>query len=359
MKEMNELLDQLDLAYGPTPEAFHDRVQNTLVQIRNENVQERPVSRIRWAAMLAAALVLLCAIAAATNMNRIIAFITSTMAKNWVLDDAQNLLHTDAASAALGECSASVAEWMCDGETLYISIRLTDPELQHAEADTHYLDGLNHYALYHGPQDIQLSEGLAGSASWDFERDDEHENSIIYTLEIPVEVSDDRFVVTIPVVCSEGKMNLSFEVQRSDFGRIRIFEPSDVLQADGYAAQITRFKATALRSYATLEIVFDRSISETRRLEIVTDYLEGLGVPEGKLNAIAGEGEEIVIARSAEWSEDGLTSMLELRGNPREDFPETMVYCPHWGMHAYEGEGEMPPLSADGAVWMEMKEVRK
>ena len=158
---------------------------------------------------------------------------------------------------------------------------------------------------------------------------------------------------------AEGKMNLSFEVQRSDFGRIRMFEPSDVLQADGYAAQITRFKATALRSYATLEIVFDRSISETRRLEIVTDYLEGLGVPEGKLNAIAGEGEEIVIARSAEWSEDGLTSMLELRGNPREDFQETMVYCPHWGMHAYEGEGEMPPLSADGAVWMEMKEVRK
>jgi len=28
-------------------------------------------------------------------------------------------------------------------------------------------------------------------------------------------------------------------------------------------------------------------------------------------------------------------------------------------MHAYEGEGEMPPLSMEGAVLMEMKEVRK
>lgn len=359
MKEMNELLDQLDLAYEPTPEAFHHRVQNTLSQIRNENAQERPVRRIRWAAVLAATLMLLCAIAAAANMNHIIAFITNTMAKNWVLDDAQNMLHTNAASAALGECTACVSEWMCDGETLYVSVTLTDPVLQSMEAGTDYLGGLNRYALYHGPQDIQLSEGLAGSASWDFARDDEYENSIIYTLETPVEVSADRFVVTIPVVCSQGKINLSFEVHRSDFGRVRMFEPSAILQAEGYTAQITRFKATALRSYATLEIVFDESMPEVRRPEIVTDYLEGLGIPEGKLNAIAGEGEEMVMARSVAWSEDGLICTMELRGNPREVYPETMTYCPRWGMHAYEGEGEMPPLSMEGAIRMEMKEVRK
>lgn len=359
MKEMNELLDQLDLAYEPTPEAFHHRVQNTLAQIRNENAQERPVRRIRWAAVLAATLMLLCAIAAAANMNHIIAFITNTMAKNWVLDDAQNMLHTNAASAALGECTACVSEWMCDGETLYVSIRLTDPDLQRVEADAHYLGGLNRYALYHGPQDIQLSDGLAGSANWNFARDAEHENSIIYTLEIPVEVSADCCIVTIPVVCSQGKMSLSFEVQRSDFGWVRMFELSAVLQAEGYTAQITRFKATALRSYATLKIVFDESMPEVRRHEIVTDYLEGLGVSEGKLDAIAGEGEEMVMARSAEWSEDGLICTLELRGNPREDYPQTIVYCPRWGMHAYEGEGEIPPLSMDGAVAMEMKEVRK
>jgi len=359
VKEMNELLDRLDLAYEPTPEAFHHRVQNTLAQIRNENAQKRPVRRIHWAAILAATLMLLCAIAAAANMNHIIAFITNTMAKNWVLDDTQNMLHTNAASAALGECTACVSEWMCDGETLYVSIRLTDPDLQHVEADAHYLGGLNHYALYHGPQDVQLSDGLAGSASWDFARVDENENSIIYTLETPVEVSADRFVVTIPVVCSQGKMNLSVEVHRSDFGRVRMFEPSAILQAEGYTAQITRFKATALRSYATLEIAFDKSMPEVRRPEIVTDYLEGLGIPEGKMNAIAGEGEEMVMARSATWSEDGLTCTIELRGNPREDYPKTMVYCPRWGMHAYEGEGEMPPLSMEGAVLMEMKEVRK
>lgn len=359
MKEVNELLDQLNLAYEPTPESFHRRVQNTLAQIRTENIQDRPVRQIRWAAVLAAALMLLCAIAAAANMNRIIAFITNTMARNWVLDDAQNILHTNAASAALGECTASVAEWMCDGETLYVSIFLSDPELQHTEADAHYLSGLNHYALYHGPQDVELSEGIAGKMSWDFARDDEHENSIIYTLEIPVEISADCCIVTIPVVSSQGKMKLSFEVQRSSFGQIRTFEPSAVLQADGYTAQITRFIATTLRSYATLEMVFDASISETHRHEIVTDYLDGLGIPKGKLDVIAGEGKEIVMARSAEWSEDGLICTLELRGNPREDYPQTIVYCPRWGMHAYEGEGEMPPLSVDGAVLMEMKEVRK
>ena len=131
------------------------------------------------------------------------------------------------------------------------------------------------------------------------------------------------------------------------------------MQKEGYTAQITSFKATALRSYAALKIIFDESVSEARRHEIVTDYLEGLGIPEGKLNTIAGEGEEIVMARSAVWSADGLTCTLELRGNPREDYPKTMVYCPRLGMHAYEGEGDIPPLSMDGAVLMELKEVRK
>lgn len=359
MKEMKELLDQLDRAYEPTPEAFHRCVQNTLVQMKTKEAHSRPGRRLRWAAVLAAALALFSAIAVAAGMNRIIAFITSTMARNWVLEDAPRLLHSNAASVSLGECTASVTEWMCDGETLYVSVRLTDPQLPSAEEDDHYLGGVNRYALYHGPQDLQLSEGLAHSASWDFARDDERENSILYTLEIPVEISADSVAIAIPVVCSEGKMNLSFEVQRSDFGRIRMFEPSAVVQAEGYTAQITRFKATSLRSYATLQIIFDESVPEARRQEIASDYLEGLGVPEGRLNAIAGEGEEMVMARSAAWSEDRLTCTLELRGNPREAYPETMVYCPRWGMHAYEGEGEPPPLSMDGAVWMEMKEVEK
>ena len=360
MKETNELLDQLDLAYEPTPEAFHRRVQNTLAQMKTSNVHSGSNKRIRWAALLAACLMLFSAIAVATNMNRIIAFITNTMAKNWVLDDAQNLLHTNAASAALDECSASVEEWMCDGETLYVSILLTDPELQYTESDDHYLSGLNSYALYHGPQDVQLSEGLAHSASWDFARADEHENGIIYTLEIPIEVSSaDGFIVSIPVVCSAGKMNLNFDVQHSDYGLIRMFEPSAILKADGYAAQITHFKVTALRSYATLKISFDESTPEERRYEIATDYLEGLGVPEGKLNAIAGEGQEIVMPNTATWSEDGLTCTLELRGNPFEEYPETIFFCPRWGMYSYEGEGTLPPLSMEGAVTMRMKEVQK
>ena len=65
------------------------------------------------------------------------------------------------------------------------------------------------------------------------------------------------------------------------------------------------------------------------------------------------------MAKSVQWGEDGLTCTLELRGNPREDYPDGMIYCPRWGMHAYEGEREIPPLSMDGAVIMEMKEVCK
>ena len=359
MKEKQDVFDQLDLAYEPTTEAFHRRVQETLIQMKTESAQARPIKRIQWAAVLAAALMLFSAIAAAANIHQIIAFITQTMAKNWVLDDAQNMLHTHADSAALGDCNVTISEWMCDGETLYVSICLTDPALQNLEANTDYLGGVNHYALYHGPTDVQLSEGHSGSASWDFAQDDTKPNTILFTLEAPVEGLSDAFTVTIPVVCSEGTMHLNFDVHRPDFGTIRVFAPSAVLQAEGYTAQVTNFKATALRTYAALELVFDESLPENRRREIVSDYLDGLGVPEGKLNAVAGEGEEIVMAKSVQWGEDGLTCTLELRGNPREDYPDGMIYCPRWGMHAYEGEREIPPLSMDGAVIMEMKEVCK
>ena len=65
------------------------------------------------------------------------------------------------------------------------------------------------------------------------------------------------------------------------------------------------------------------------------------------------------MANTAKWSEDGLTCTLELRGNPFEEYPETIFFCPRWGMYSYEGEGNLPPLSMEGAVTMRMKEVQK
>lgn len=349
MKKTGEPFDQLELAYEPTPEAFHHRVQTTLAQMDSESAPIRPVRRIRWAAALAAVLALASAIAVAANQNRIIDFITHTAAKSRVTDAAQNLLHTNAASAALGDCSAGVAEWMCDGETLYTSIRVTDPALRGADAA--------HYALEHGPKAASLSNGEAGGISWDFAREGEEE--LLYTMEAPIKTVSDAFTAAISISSSQGTMTLSFEVERADFGGIRTFEPSAVLRAEGYTAQIAHFKTTALHSYAALEMVFDESVSEARRHEIAADYQAGLGVPEGKLDTVAGEGEEIVMARTAEWSENGLTCTIHLLGNPLAENVSVITYCPRWGMHAYEDDGEAPALSMDGAITMTLKEVRK
>lgn len=366
MKDTMDLKNLLEMAYEPTPETFHRRVQDTLCGMKREAMKEEQVvkRKISWAAAALAALLLVSAVGIAANMDRVLGFITNTMAKNWVLDEAQNMTHRDAASATLGSCTATVTEWVSDGEQLIASVSLIDPALETQghfvpeDEEEEYLGGLSHYGLYHGPQELYASEGTIGSKSWHFEWGDEINNEIIYTFTAPLTDIPDAFTVTVPVKCSEGIMNLSFDVNRTDFGDVRRFEDSGVMQADGYTAQIVDFRATALRTYATLILTFDESMPTITRKEIASDYLDGLGVPEGRLDAVAGEGEEIVMARTGKWSEDGLVCTIEMNSNPREKYPDTMAYCPRWGMHDYDWEGDMPPLSMDGAVVMKLKEVR-
>ena len=69
MKEKQDVFDQLDLAYEPTTEAFHRRVQETLIQMKTESAQARPIKRIQWAAVLAAALMLFSAPISKSSMR--------------------------------------------------------------------------------------------------------------------------------------------------------------------------------------------------------------------------------------------------------------------------------------------------
>lgn len=366
MNEEERLKRALDSACGETPEVFHRRVQDTLCGLRARERMERPVMKrkMRWGAVLLAALLIASAVGVAAHMNHVFDFITGTAAKNWVLDEADAMLHEDAASAALGDCALSVREWVCDGERLYVCVSIVDPALEieghfvPEDEEEDYLGGINHYGLRHGPTDVRLSEGIIEEASWDYRWGDEEGNEILYTFEQSLCDVPDAFTVTVPVKCSAGVTELSFDVTSADFGRVRGFDPSAVTQADGYTAQITRFRATALRSYGELTLAFEERVPEARRQEIMSDYMDGLGVPEGRLDAVAGEGEEILLAHTASWSEDGLTCVIQMDGNPRESFPETVVYCPRWGMHDYDWEGEMPALSMDGAVVMEMREAK-
>lgn len=366
MKDERKLKELLELAYEPTQQAFHQRVQETLCRMKSETVrEEKTVKRkIRWAVAALAALLFISAAGIAANMDRVLGFITNTMAKNWVLDEARDMTHRDAATAALGSCTAAVTEWVSDGERLIVSVCLIDPALKTEghfvpeDEEEEYLGGLSHYGLYHGPQEIFLSEGTAGSKSWNFEWGDESKNEIIYTFDALLADVPDAFTVTVPVKCSEGVMELRFDVSRDDFGHVHRFEDSAVMRAEGYAVQIVDFRATALRTYAALILTFDENIPVITRSEIMSDYMDGLGVPEGRMDAVAGEGEEIVMARTGRWSEDGLSCTIELSGNPREEYPDQMVYCPRWGMHDYDWEGDLPPLSMEGAIEMELKEVR-
>lgn len=368
MTEGERLKRALDSAYGETPEVFHQRVQDTLSGLRAKERMERPVMKrkIRWGAVLLAALLLASAVGVAVNMNHVFAFITETAAKNWVLDEASGMLHENAARTTFGDCAISIPEWVCDGERLYVCVSIVDPALETEghyvpeDEDEDYLGGLNHYGLRYGPVDVRLSEGTTEGHAWDYKWGDEENNEILYVFEQPLEGVPDEFTVTVPIKCSADVAELSFSVTKADFGRVRDFEPSAVTQADGYTAQITRFRATALRSYGELTLVFEESMPKERRQEIASDYMDGLGVPEGRLDAVAGEGEEILLAHVANWSADGLTCVIEMDGNPWESFPETVVYCPRWGMYDYDWdnqEGDMPALSMDGAVVMAMREV--
>ena len=56
------------------------------------------------------------------------------------------------------------------------------------------------------------------------------------------------------------------------------------------------------------------------------------------------------------WLADGTVCTIQMRGNPREDYPQMVSYCPRLGASVYDGEGEYPKMSMEGAVKMQVRE---
>lgn len=359
MKEERKWLDKLDTAFGKTPDMFHQRVEQTLRILQTERTEECKMKRkANGAIVLLVALLLVSAVGVAAKFSGVLDFITNTAASNWVLDDAEAMVHTDGDSASIGPCTASIKEWVCDGRRLFVTISVIDPALATEgyyvpkDEDEDYLAGLEHYGLMHGLMEASSADGYVQVRSADFGWGDETRFEILYTYEIELENMPSAFTVTIPVSCSSGKGTLSIFVTSADYGTVRSFEPSEIQFFDGYTAQIVRLEVSSLRTYGELKLVFDTSTDTQTRENIAGDYMEGLLTPNGGLNIHAGEGEEIAYPTGALWQDDGVTCAISLEGNPRENYPDAMTFYPRKGASTFDGDGEWPLLSEEGAVYM-------
>lgn len=199
------------------------------------------------------------------------------------------------------------------------------------------------------------SAGTAQVRSSDFRWGNEANFEILYTYEIELENMPSAYTITLPVSCSEGVGTLHIAIRDTDYGKQRKFEPSAVYSFDGYTAQVTMLQASSLKTYGELKLAFDAETDAVARETTVTDYLEGLLASEGMMTITAGEGEEIAYPTSAAWSDDGLTATITLEGNPRESYPEKLAFYPRKGAGRFDGEGDWPSLSEEGAVEMELK----
>ena len=358
---MKEERDRLNEAFGKTPDIFHQRVEQTLVTLQTEKPEKHAMQKkVNWGLALLAALLLLSAVGAAVKFTGVLDFLTNTASKNWVLDDAGAMVHTDGDSVSIGFCTASVKEWICDGRRLFATISVVDSTLQTEgyyvpkDEDEDYLAGLEHYGLTHDLMEAFSDQGSVQVRSSDFRWGDEQKYEILYTYEIELEAMPDAYTITIPVSCSEGESTLTIDVTSADCAKMMEFEPSEIFTFEGYTAQITQLSTSSLRTYGELKLVFDTSTDEYLRENTVGDYAEGLLAPEGSLDIIAGEGEEIAYPTGTVWTEDGLTCTISLEGNPREAYLEKIAFYPRNGASTFDGEGEWPPLSEDGAVKMKL-----
>ena len=271
------------------------------------------------------------------------------------------MVRTNGESIRIGACQASVKEWVCDGQRLFLTLSVIDPALETEgyyvpkDEDEDYLAGLECYGLTHDPMEASSSAGTAQVKSSDFRWGNEANFEILYTYEIELENMPSAYTITLPVSCSEGVGELHIAIKDTDYGKQRKFEPSAVYSFGGYTAQVTMLQASSLKTYGELKLAFDAETDAEARETTVTDYLEGLLAPEGMMTITAGEGEEIAYPTSATWSDDGLTATITLEGNPRESYPEKLAFYPRKGAGRFDGEGDWPSLSEEGAVEMELK----
>ena len=327
---------------------------------------ESPVMKRKVSVSMVFVFVLLFATvgAVAGNINHIFDFMTNTVAKNWVLDEAENMLHDDVEHTGLNNCTLLLDEWICDGEHLYVSIEIHDPALETEghfvpeDPEEEYLGGLMHYVSLYGLKTPTISSGSIQNREWNFEWADEEENVIRYTSRYALDdVSTDPFTVILPVLCSAGEFEMHYDIHHTDFGTVRDYQLPTPLTTHEYKLEITRLRSTALHTYADAKLTFDSSVTDERREEIAYAYLDGLLAPFGRLDIVEGEGEEIALPRSLRWSEDKVTAWIEIEGNPRESYPEKVAYYPRWGMLDYDWEGEKPSLSEENALIIDWKPI--
>ena len=363
MSDKKRFSHQMDEALGETPQIFHDRIEMTLHKLKTQERQTKKLDhKVRWGVVLAAALLTVSALGAAAKLTGVFGFITHTAAKNWVLNDANKMLHIGGEKIQIGECTAQVKEWVCDGKILLVSICVDDPALEQEghyvpkDEDEDYLAGLENYGLQYSREGVSCSAGQAWVNSYDFEWENEAKNEILYTYEVELSDMSETFTVTFPVSCSEGDGKLDIDVNSADYGKQRLFAPSDAVKMEGYTAQVTGMQATPLHTYAELTLTFEPELSQEERERIAGDYMEGMLVPEERTDVIAGEGEEIAYPVMSTWLADGTVCTIQLRGNPREDYPQMVSYCPRLGASVYDGEGEYPKMSMEGAVKMQVRE---
>ena len=358
---MKEEKNRLETAFGETPDMFHQRVEQTLSTLQAEKPEKHAMKRkVNWGLALLAALLLVSAVGVAVKFAGVLDFLTNTAAKNWVLDDAKSMVHIGGESVSIGTCTAGVKEWVCDGRRLFATISVIDPALQTEgyyvpeNEDEDYLAGLERYGLAHDLMEAFSDQGTVQVRSADYRWGDEQKCEILYTYEIELEAMPNAYTIMIPVSCSEGENTLTIDVTSADYGRMQNFEPSEIFAFEGYTAQITQLQASSLRTYGELKLTFDASIDEQLRENIAGDYMEGLLAPEGRLDIIAGEGEEIAYPTGAVWTEDGWVCTISLEGNPREAYPERIAFYPRKGASIFDREGEWPSLNENGAIQMKL-----
>lgn len=195
MKEGKEWLNELDASLGETPDMFHRRVEQTLRILQTERTEACTTEKKgEWSNRPACSAAPTICRRCSGKVHRRIGFHHQHEAKNWVLDDAGAMVHTeDGDRVSIGACTASIREWVCDGQRLFATIGVIDPALATEgyyvpeDEDEDYLAGLEHYGLTHELMEASSDDGYVQVRSADFDWGDETRFEILYTYEIELE----------------------------------------------------------------------------------------------------------------------------------------------------------------------------
>lgn len=344
--------EYLDGAFHRTPEAFHDAVRQTLRTLKEE---ERPVKRkMKWAPLLALLLALLATAAVATYAGRIsgaLEWLTDTAAVNRIVPQAREILKQDVARTEVNDCVIELREVVYDGERLAAVYAVRDPRIAQLgrEQDEEGPSPFDLYAM-ENLLEPSVSEGTLSNLSQDF-APGEGADEVVYSFSARVKGQGDTFWMELPVGCTWGTSEQRLLLTAEDAGTHVDFDLPEAARFAGYTARLTKLRAAALGTYATVELCFDADADAARRQEIEDAWLEGTILPEGLADVVPGDEDEIAHPTGLERLADGRV-LVSFEGSAREEYPKVMLAAPRYGAEAfYEGEtDEMPAPALDKAL---------